>query len=167
MIEIMYKIIDDFLNKSDFLKIKESLLSDEFPWYYTKVLDRTPVSMEAKEYNFQFTHTFYKDSKPISNGIFLLDPIINAISPNNILRIKANLNINTEKIIEHGHHIDFDDCTTAIFYVNSNNGKTIFQNGSVVESLENRLLIFNSNLLHSGTTCTDENVRCVINFNYI
>lgn len=163
----MYKIIDDFLKKSDFLKIKESLLSNEFPWYYTKVLDRTPVSMEAKEYNFQFTHTFYKDSKPISNAVFLLDPIINRISPDNILRIKANLNIKTEKIVEHGHHVDFNECTTAIFYVNSNNGKTIFQNGSVVESLENRLLVFNSNLMHSGTTCTDENVRCVINFNYI
>ena len=46
-------------------------------------------------------------------------------------------------------------------------GNHIFQNGSVVESLENRLLIFNSNLMHSGTTCTNENVRCVINFNYI
>jgi len=167
MIEIMYKIIDDFLNESDFLKIKESLLSDEFPWYYNKVLDRTLVSLESKEYNFQFTHNFYKDGNPSSNAVFLLDPIINKISPKTILRIKANLNVKTEKIIEHGHHVDFDDCTTAIFYVNSNNGKTIFQNGSVVESLENRLLIFNSNLMHSGTTCTNENVRCVINFNYI
>jgi hypothetical protein len=163
----MYKIIDNFLEKEDFLKIKDTLLSDEFPWYYTKVLDKTPLSEESKNHNFQFTHTFYKDDCTNSNAMFLIDPIIKKISPKNILRIKANLNTKTEKIIQHGFHIDYSQCTTAIFYVNSNNGKTFFQNGDSIDSLENRLVIFDSGQLHSGSTCTDENVRCVINFNYV
>ena len=55
---------------------------------------------------------------------------------------------------------------TAVFYVNTNNGYTIFESGEKVSSVENRMVIFDSNILHTGTTCTDERVRCVLNFNY-
>ena len=65
-------------------------------------------------------------------------------------------------------HVDFDNFLgkTAIFYVNSNNGYTVFENGLKVDSQENRLVVFNSDLLHAGTTCTDQKIRCVINFNF-
>ena len=36
--------------------------------------------------------------------------------------------------------------TTSIFYVNTNNGYTKFEDGSIVESVANRMLIFDSNL---------------------
>ena len=56
--------------------------------------------------------------------------------------------------------------TTAIFYLNSNNGYTEFEDGTKVESVANRFVSFPSTLKHRGTSCTDENVRVVINFNY-
>jgi len=64
-------------------------------------------------------------------------------------------------------HVDYNDVTTAIFYINTNNGWTNFKNGDKVESVENRLVIFDSNLEHEGVTCTDEIRRLVINFNYV
>jgi hypothetical protein len=65
-------------------------------------------------------------------------------------------------------HRDYDheNLTTAIYYVNSNNGYTKFKSGEEIKSLENRLIVFKCNLLHSGTTCTDEKRRVVINFNF-
>ena len=54
----------------------------------------------------------------------------------------------------------------AIYYVNSNDGYTEFEDGTRIETIENRLLVFDSSLWHTGSTCTNAKVRCVINFNY-
>ena len=56
---------------------------------------------------------------------------------------------------------------TAILYINTNNGWTRFKKGARVKSIANRIVIFDSNLEHSGVTCTDEKRRVVMNFNYI
>ncbi len=55
---------------------------------------------------------------------------------------------------------------TSIFYVNTNNGYTKFEDGTIVESVANRMVIFPANIKHTGTTCSDEKRRVVINFNY-
>ena len=56
--------------------------------------------------------------------------------------------------------------TTAIFYINTNNGYTKLSDGTIVESKSNRLLTMSSNIEHLGTTCTDQKRRVVINLNY-
>ena len=56
--------------------------------------------------------------------------------------------------------------TTAIYYLNTNNGFTKFENGDKVNSVANRMVIFDSNLKHTGTSCTDAHARMLINFNY-
>ena len=55
--------------------------------------------------------------------------------------------------------------TTAIYYVNDNDGYTEFQDGTVIESKANRLLTFRSDRLHRGVSQLDTRLRCVINFN--
>ena len=50
--------------------------------------------------------------------------------------------------------------------MNTNNGYTKFENGTKVESVANRMLTFSANMKHTGTSCTDEKRRIVINFNY-
>ena len=56
--------------------------------------------------------------------------------------------------------------TTSIFYMNTNNGYTEFENGAKVESVENRMVVFPAEMKHRGTSCTDKKIRVVINFNY-
>jgi len=56
---------------------------------------------------------------------------------------------------------------TSIFYVNTNNGCTVFEDGTEVKSVGNRLVTFPGNTLHTGRNCTDEKCRVLINFNYI
>ena len=54
---------------------------------------------------------------------------------------------------------------TAVYYVNSNDGYTKFE-GNKIESVANRMIVFDSRINHTGTTCTNTKRRLVINFNY-
>ena len=77
------------------------------------------------------------------------------------------MNPRTSKIVEHGFHTDVQyKCKTGILYLNSNDGYTSFEDGTKVESVENRFVTFDSNIKHSGTTCTNQKVRLVLNINY-
>jgi hypothetical protein len=50
--------------------------------------------------------------------------------------------------------------------VNSNDGYTKFETGEIVESVANRIVIFDSDVKHTGTTCTNALGRFVVNLNY-
>ena len=57
--------------------------------------------------------------------------------------------------------------TSAIFYLNTNNGYTKFEDGTIISSIENRLVTFPSTMLHTGTSCTDTKYRLVLNLVYV
>ena len=171
-----YKIYDNFLDKENFLFIRDTVMGDTFPWFFNKNKTSSTSSAiflnkeNAEEYDFQFTHTFYKKMMPWSDQYGLVLPIIEKIKAKALIRVKANLTTKTPSIVHYGNHVDFENSPknlkTAVFYLNSNNGLTLFENGPEVESIENRLLIFDTDLVHTGTSCTDEKTRCVININF-
>ena len=98
----------------------------------------------------------------------MLYPIVEHMRVNAWKRIKGNLNPRTSSIIKHGFHIDYDNkhMKASIFYLNTNDGYTEFEDGTKIESIANRLVTFPANLKHTGTTCTNIPFRAVINFNY-
>jgi hypothetical protein len=168
---VHYKIIDNFLPEEDFKLLQSTMLSTIFPWYYTNTINGSLYANEVtyEPYDFMLCHVFYSNSLVTSPHMPLLGSLLTKINAFGLLRIKANMYARTEKIIRHGWHVDFTDVKfkTAIFYLNSNNGKTIFKDGLTVDSVENRLVEFDTNLLHCSTTCTDQNIRCNINLNYV
>ena len=84
-----------------------------------------------------------------------------------LVRIKANLNPRNSKVFTHGFHIDMTfKCTTGIYYINTNNGYTEFEDGTKIESIRNRFISFPSDMKHTGSTCSDKKMRLLINFNY-
>ena len=50
--------------------------------------------------------------------------------------------------------------------MNDCDGYTYFEDGQKVESKENRAVIFEGDLLHAGTSCTDTDLRVVLNIDY-
>ena len=67
----------------------------------------------------------------------------------------------------HNNHVDYPfPHKGAIFYLNTNNGLTILEDKVEVESIENRLLLFDSSKQHKSTTCTDDKCRINVNFNF-
>lgn len=157
-------VIDNFLDNKDFEDLKSTMLGTYFPWFFNEM----KTDFLDSKYNFQFTHLFYDNLKPNSSYFNILTPLVYKLNPAALVRIKANLTPITDQKVIYDYHVDYTDikCKTAIYYLNSNNGKTLFDDGSSIDSVENRLIYFDSNLLHTGTSCTDEKVRCVINLNY-
>ncbi len=165
-------VIDNFLEKKDHKKIKEVFYDLDFPWYYndyksfSKNYFKNDKNILCDEVNdFQFTHVFYNDFEYKSR--WDISPLIDKINPNALIRIKANLTTRTEEKQVYGFHCDVDQiCFTAIYYINSNNGKTLFEDQTEINSVENRIVIFDSQIKHTGTSCTDKNTRMLINLNY-
>lgn len=164
-------ILDNFLGRSDFLNLQTNMLyNPEFTWGYTDSYLDVPEMIECDELdNWQFVHLMYDRGKPRSDFYELITPILNhrSLGLVSLIRIKANLNTYTPEKVRGGFHCDLPyDCTTAVYYVNTNNGSTVFENGEEVKSVENRLVVFPSSMKHTGSTCTDNKRRIVINFNY-
>ena len=164
------KIIDNFLEEDVFKGIQLHLQRSTL-WGFSNHIDYE----EEEGDGFQFTHTYVIAGNHMSDYCRELFPIMNKISPVTFSRIKANLITRTPKIIENSFHIDLNlikdeerlkQWTTGILYINTNNGYTIFEDGSKVESVANRYVSFPSNLKHKGTSCSDKKIRVVVNFNY-
>jgi hypothetical protein len=161
----MVEIQDNFLSRPE-LEFLQNCFS-QVPWKVSRcvsVKDRMCKSIE----NFQLIHEFYSNYKPQTDNFDMLMPLLRRIKPSALIRVKSNLNPRTHEIVEHGFHIDHtaENGKTSIFYVNTNDGYTLFENGDKIESIENRFITFDSSLRHSSSTCTDSEARIVINFNY-
>lgn len=166
-------IIDNVLDESELRELQELLLGSWFPWYFNYgivSLDDAKIINDIDLFDFQFTHTFVREEEIVSDYIVHLQKLINKLNPQRILRLKSNLQTPTIEHIRSRFHTDVEDTTntkTAIFYVNTNNGFTIFEDETRIKSVENRFVIFDSNIMHAGATCTDQKSRCVINFNFL
>ena len=162
------KIEDNFLEQNIFDKLQSVMMGADFSCYYNSYI------VNEGEKDFQFTHTYYRYNTPQSSFYPNMLPIIDKLDIFSIATIKSNLLTKTSNIVKHTFHVDLIDIdpkkikqwTTSIFYMNTNNGYTEFEDGTKVESIANRMVTFPANLKHRGTTCTDEKTRVVINFNY-
>ena len=86
-----------------------------------------------------------------------------------LLTCKANLTTRVEKPTITGYHNDVTvpGATTAVLYINSNNGATIFENGKEYQSVANRCVMFPSSIKHASKSHTDTKRRVVLNINYL
>lgn len=165
------EIFDNFLEPDTFQPIYDLFMGNSFPWFFNESIHWEPENMQKRLDNFYFTHNFYDKFIPTSNLFPALEPLIAKINPLSLVRIKANLTPVTPTRQITIFHTDFEVLTaplkTAVFYINTNNGATLFENGEEVESVENRLVVFDSNKKHAGSTCTDQQTRVLINLNFL
>ena len=161
MVKLKYKVVDNFLNKEDFQRIKDCMLSPQFPWYYNG-----NVSYRHVKDGIYFTHRFFENFLR-SNFYYIVEPLLEKINPKSIIRIKGNLYPATLNIKEHGEHTDYKYFHKGfLFYINTNDGFTKLECGTKIKSIENRALFFNSSKKHNSSTCTNTEARINININY-
>ena len=156
----MVRIIDNVLSP-ELLELVKGVENDpHIPWYYCH-----DISGHGPEKDCYFTHTFLIDNEK-SGWINLITPVIDELKAKAFVRIKANCYFRSDELIHHTDHVDFDfDHKGAIFYLNTNDGYTVIGD-TKVESVENRLLLFDPQVPHHSTNCTDQQRRVNINFNY-
>jgi len=160
----MTKVIDNFLEPEKFAIIKEIVGGPDFPWYYQEFINEFHTKKDKDCY---FTHVFFNTAVGYSAFYNAVKPIVARLGLRAPIRIKGNLYPRTKKIETHKSHIDVSyPSKAAIFYINTNNGSTILEDGKKIDSIENRLLLFDGHKPHRSTSCTNEKARININFNY-
>lgn len=160
----MIEVKDNFLTDDEFKTVTEILHPKFVPWSFQQVVGDEESNVDATD-NFQFSYTILPETLYYPCLVALFDKMDMEVH----FRLKVNLNPKAPKIIEHGYHIDLPlpQSKTAVFYLNTNNGYTAFETGEKVESVANRIVMFDSHIKHTGTTCTDVIAREVLNINYM
>ena len=158
------KIIDNFLEEDDFVRIQSLMLSDKFTWNYS-IVDERSYAID----DYHFSHVFNPEDNFFGLTIPFIDKMQEHSDVRKIIKIKANLQPRTNTNIIQSFHTDFPTDwknKTAVYYLNTCNGYTLFADETKVESIANRFVMFDGHLEHTGVTCTDEPARFVINFNW-
>ena len=179
MEDLKILINESFLPVGEFEKIQSIVMGSQFPWYKQECGVSAPVKEGG--YGFQFTHQLCNvDGGRSSCNHFFIN-LYRLLGVKRLFRSKLNLLYRTEEIHEFKpFHIDLNEnnppWTTAILYMNTNNGYTLFENGTKVDSVANRLVEFEGHTFHTGSTHTigtpcheyDEGrFRVVLNINFL
>ena len=170
----MYELVDSFLDEEELESLESVLLSYQFPWFLNSQIDKKSSFYIGRD-NLQFSHTAYAKDHMKSDWLQHFGCLLDKMNIFTLLRVKVNYLPRTEKRVTHDFHVDIEDSNapkninTSIFYLNTNNGITIFEDTKEeVESVSNRMITFPGYLSHTGTTHTDKDVpyRILVNFNY-
>ena len=161
--KIKYKLKKNFLDKKDFDVFKKEIFSHRCGWFWRP--------HQVNNDRGFFGHNFFIENIPHSVYFqpFIV-PIIKKLECKMISDIRGNCTLKDK--VKHFSNFHCDrtyDCTTAILYMNTNNGYTLLgeKEKIKVKAEENTMLIFNSLTKHCAVSQTDTERRIVINFNYI
>ena len=164
-----YKIIDNFLEVKDFYTFKEEIFNtNNVPWYYRN--SQTISSIDDLDDIGYFTLNFFNDMCSDFIGFnYYLYKIYEKLECKALIQSRANLSLKQKEIKKLYFHTDYTfKCKTAIFYMNTNNGATILDENKQIkiDSIENRIVVFDSQIRHSALLQSDTKRRIVLNINY-
>tara|TARA_B100000427_G_C15203053_1_gene461223 strand:- start:53 stop:571 length:519 start_codon:yes stop_codon:yes gene_type:complete len=167
-------IVDDFLS-SYHADMYEKIFNgmnrglDDFQWYFSN-------NLNGKFYlgNYYFNNNVFSrvDNVNNQNLMHLFDSILFKLQVplDRLWRIKVNLYPRTQFRVHHFSHTDYEPnigLRTCLYYVNTNNGMTVFDGKKKIRSKKNRAILFDGSNTHHSTTPTDVNYRCSINIDYM
>ena len=180
------KVFDNFLTKSYHEQILDMMSGDNFPWYY---YDNISVEGGNNLNEYGFSHMFWEKETGQRNSTqswFLksaLLQIMDIAGCNSIIRSRGDMTTHTDENFLHSPHIDFDfPHFSTIFYINDCDGDTIFYdkkttNTEEIQLLElnevervtpkaNRLIMFDGEIIHTGSSPSKHKKRILINSNF-
>ena len=165
------QIYDDFLPQDECQLLREQIcFNKDFPFHlhnYVALCDE-----DASLWNWYGTHVFYEDGNINSqyfesvNEIFIPKFIEMGIFKS-LIRIKSNFYPHTKSIEEHGSHRDYNySHNAAVYSLNTCDGFTRLEGGDIINSVENRLVVFDGSQSHNSSTTTNQPIRFNLNFNF-
>ena len=180
-----YKVIDNFLDKEYFDQLQAFFTTDEnnddkkvnnentmkppvMTWTFCKEIVLGDVSKLKDQNNlFYMTHMIYCDMSPVSRIYERVIPLFKKMGVRSLIRVKANFFPNTHTLYEHPMHTDTDfSHSGAILSLNTCDGYTKLKDGTKIDSVANRILLFDASNEHCSTTTTNVSARINININY-
>ena len=168
------KVIDDFLGYKEFQRLRSEIMSPVFDWNFVPMSDS--MKEDPDKFSGQFVHLAYSNCVPKTTFFNSLMPVLSRLDATTLNRIKVNLQPRTEEPVEGMFHSDLrgdmnietrKTWTTSVYYINTNNGYTLFEDGTKVDSVANRMVMFNGNTKHTGASHTEgDRFRFVLNINF-
>ena len=165
------EVKDNFLSNKHLIQLNELIDSYSFPWFFQK------EQVDGKDDGYWFSHILYDPNLEKSTFFYPVFNIFNSYLKYSFLcRCIVNLIPRQETPSISAFHPDFQDdvlqpdedkITTAIFYLNTNNGYTEFKGRDRIDCVENRLVMFPAKTFHRAVGQTDVIQRIVLNFNFI
>jgi len=177
----MIKIIDNLLTPSYLKDLQNHFLSQNCEWYFNDNL--TGDESYENLGSFGFVIKLHWDGYFVGSQTSILikaltftalDEVEKILQcPQQIIRVRADMTLYNPLNYRHEVHTDFEDeHTTAIFYLNTSDGNTVIfdREGKKllkeVEPIENRLVIFDGLLQHTGHSPSTHKSRALINMNF-
>lgn len=161
--KIKYKTQLDYLELDFYKNMQFVFLGDNFPWYLKKETDLRDVKKD-----YFFTHIIYQNNIAHSSFYnFVQLNLLNFMRIQSLIFVKAIMlpsNKDT-KLIEIQNEFDFSH-KQAIYFVNTNNGNILLQDGTKIKSKENCLLLTESSNKYISENCTDVKAKVIILVNY-
>jgi hypothetical protein len=176
------KIIDNILPEEEFAILEHKVMG-KFPWYFGR---KGNGSEEDNLFLYSWFHIITGGLTWVEGeqGIFArtVYRILQLAGENvkDVFRVRMILNTATDKPYNAGAHVDRDgNHRTALLYINDSDGPTIIYNEresaitptdftvqAEVLPKRNRLLCFDGQQYHAGTTPTTVPRRVIMNINY-
>ena len=166
----MTKVIKNFLPLASFKLLKTYYESSGVNWNFC-----LSTLEDKSDKNFLFFNIVSdKEIKENPNWKTLLELLEKHIGKFKLSRVKINLYPNQNKPIQHAFHVDVIDkdenvikkMVTCILNLTTCNGYTIVGD-TKIPSVENELIIFDTDTLHCGGVQTDTQTRIIMNINLI
>lgn len=177
----MIKIIDHFISKSCLKDLQDYYLSQICDWHYNDQLTSNSsleqLGSVGLVIKLHWNNNFILSQTGILTRFLILaakDKVeeITKIS-HSILRARADMTLYNPTNYRHELHTDYDEeHITCIFYLNTSDGNTLLYDRkgeellAEVEPIENRLLIFDGLLQHTGHSPSNHKSRVLINMNF-
>lgn len=163
-------IIDDFLSPEAFDFLERTILNcqdKEFPFYLQKGVANPGEKTE--HWSWMGTHMIYHQREPKSPFYDLINNLfLDKIEMISLLRIKANFYPWTSEVKTHPFHVDYSfENKGALFSINTCDGYTMFEDGTKIDSVANRMMFFNPQVKHCSSTTSNSHGRYNINFNFV
>jgi hypothetical protein len=163
------KQIENFLPDNRFKEIQELLMSANFPYFRNEWVG-TPDDITLTSL---LTHSLVVDGKKTDSywHHLIMQPIINRLSNEHriikVIRSKINLYPYQNEHMKSAYHIDqAEKHKVLLLSINTNNGYTEFENGTIFNAIENSAIIFDGHERHRSVSQTDHSAKINININY-
>ena len=194
-------IIDNFLEEGYFNELTNLICNTKFDsmfsWFYGEYADPQTRGHETLITNYFFTHVFYVNGLQYSKHMELLMHFLEKIKTlegtpeekqhvkkletnwrlqggliKSILRMRANLFVNTREVYQYPMHTDYEfSHTAAVLSLNTCDGYTGIEDedGQItkVDSVANRVVLYDAGKNHCSSTTSDANARFNIIVNFL
>ncbi len=166
------EIKDDFLSDVNLARLDEAIQGpNKIPWFLAE------EQVEGSNDGCFLQHMVYDEDQPRS-PIYttVIESFKNYLRYLSLCRITVNLLLKQETPSVSDFHTDFQHestifdetgITTAVFYLNTNNGATEIKDGPIIDCVRNRLVMFPTPTPHRAIGQTDVNKRIILNLNFM